>query len=208
MTFEGIDISHHQGAVDFEKVKTKAHKNFVILKAGGSDSKNGKQYKDKMFETYYKQAKNAGLNVGCYWFAGKRFDGWKDAHYLYETCLLGKTFEYPVFLDIEAQSMNDKYRTTIHTVEFCQDIESMNGYVGIYASDVYGFQERLIIERIDQFDFWVARYGKKPQYVKKYSMWQWSENGRIEGIKGHDVDLDVSYIDYPRIMKKYNLNKF
>lgn len=208
MTFEGIDISHHQGIVDFEKVKNKAHKNFVILKAGGSDSKTGKQYKDKMFETYYKQAKKAGLNVGCYWFAGKSFRGKDDADYLYKNCLIGKEFEYPVFIDIEAQSLKNKYETTLQTRQFCFRIEMMGGYVGVYASDIYGFQERLDIERIKLFDFWVARYGTSPKYVKKYGIWQWFENGRIEGINGHDVDLDVSYINYPAIMEKHNLNRF
>ena len=67
----GIDISHWQGDINFKKVKAD-DVNFCIIKAGGSDFG---LYKDKKFESNYAAAKEAGLNVGAYYFVGKNFRG-------------------------------------------------------------------------------------------------------------------------------------
>ena len=77
----------------------------------------------------------------------------------------------------------------------------------IYASDISGFQERLDLSRLTAYDKWVARYGSKPQYVKSFGIWQYSDSGKVAGI-GPEVDLDESYMDYPAIIKGKGLNGF
>ena len=67
----GIDVSHWQGKIDFERVKKSGIK-FVILKAGGSDKGF---YEDKTFRSNYEAAKKAGIDVGAYYFVGKSFYG-------------------------------------------------------------------------------------------------------------------------------------
>ena len=65
---KGIDISEHQGSVDFNKLKASGI-DFVLLRAGyGSANRYPEQY-DARFEEYYKKAKAAGLGVGAYWYS-------------------------------------------------------------------------------------------------------------------------------------------
>jgi len=205
MEVKGIDISHWQGIVDFNKLKASGIK-FVIIKAGGSDAK--KPYKDKKFEEYYKAAKSAGLDVGCYYFVGKDCismeKGVEYALHFIEL-IKGKIFEYPVFMDVESQDKKYKTGITQSIIGFCSTMELYNYYVGVYASDISGFKERINYDQIKQYDTWVARYGVNPRYIKDYGIWQYSSKGRISGIIGN-VDLDYAYRDYPGIMKKKHFN--
>lgn len=209
----GIDISHHQGKVDFEKVKEAGIK-FVILKAGGSEyNKSTKQGKDNKFEDYYRDAKRAMLPVGAYYYAGNGFvhgasAGIKDAgHFI--RLLEGKKFEYPVFIDVEQPIFNlHKDKVTEATIAFCTELEQAGYYVGIYASDLSGFKSKLHDEKLQHFDHWVARYNSTgPSYVKKYGIWQFSSTGRINGIKGN-VDMDYAYKNYELAIKKAHLNGY
>lgn len=199
----GIDVSHWQGLVDFKKVATVC--DFVIIKAGGSDAGF---YKDKKFESNYKKAKEAGLCVGAYYFVGKNctsYDaGVADAERFIEL-LAGKSFEYPVYIDIEQTPIVKRQGATDAVIGFCETMENAGYYVGVYASDIGGFKDRLVLSRLSLYDKWVARYGSKPKYVAKYGMWQKSSKGIIIGIKGN-VDLDEAYLNYPAIMARMHLN--
>ena len=86
-------------------------------------------------------------------------------------------------------------------------MEAMGYYVGIYASDISGFKDRLNINQLNAFDKWVARYGSEPKYVKNYGIWQYSSSGVVDGIKGR-VDVNYSKVDYPGIIKTHHLNGF
>lgn len=206
MERRGIDISHWQGIVDFDKVKASGI-DFVIIKAGGSDAG---LYKDSKFGINYTNAKAAGLGVGAYYFVGKNFtsavDGKADA-YRFAELLAGKKFDYPVYLDLEATSPADKYGATEAAIEFCKTMEDFGYYVGIYASDISGFVDRLDLPRLNAYDKWVARYESSPQVVKQYGMWQHSSRGVVPGIKGN-VDLDVAYLDYPNIIISRHFNNY
>ena len=203
---KGIDVSSWQGVIDWVSVK-EAGIEFAILKAGGSDSGF---YTDNTFENNYKEAKAVGLPVGAYYFVGSRCtskeDGIADAKRFLEI-IKGKSFEYPVYIDIETTSPAAKAGATDACIGFCETMESAGYYCGIYASDISGFKERLDIARLEKFDKWVARYGSQPQYVKTYGMWQDSSTGKVNGINGN-VDTDISYKDYPEIIKAAGLNGF
>jgi len=200
----GIDVSHWQGTIDFKKAAKVI--DFVIIKAGGSDAGF---YTDKKFERNYQKAKEAGLSVGAYYFAGKNCtsyaDGVADAKRFLEI-IKGKTFEFPLFIDIEQTPIWKRQGATDAVIGFCQTLEAAKCYAGIYASDIGGFKDRLVLSRLNAFDKWVARYGSKPKYVTKYGMWQKSSKGVIDGIKGN-VDLDEAYLDYPKIMARAGLNQ-
>lgn len=209
----GIDISHHQGTVDFEKVKASGVK-FVILKAGGSEyNKSTKQGKDTKFEEYYRDAKRLAIPVGAYYYAGNGFvqgssAGIKDAGH-FRQLLAGKKFEYPVFIDVEQPVFNlHKDKVTEATIAFCKELESAGYYIGIYASDISGFKSKLHEDKLSSFDHWVARYKSTgPSFVKKYGMWQFSSSGKINGISGN-VDMDYAYKNYELVIKKAHLNGF
>lgn len=203
---KGIDVSHWQGVIDWLSVKESGIE-FAILKAGGSDDGF---YTDSTFEQNYKEAKAVGLPVGAYYFVGSlctsRADGIADAKRFLEI-IKGKSFEYPVYIDLESTNPAAKAGATEACIGFCETMEEAGYYCGIYASDVSGFAERLDITNLQKFDKWVARYGSKPQYVKTYGMWQYSSTGTVSGISG-GVDMDESYMNYPEIIKGAGLNGF
>ena len=186
---KGIDISHWNGNIDFNKVKADGY-DFVIIKAGGHE---GRFYKDPKFEENYLKAKEAGLFIGAYYFAGKSFRGVEaglsDAKHFLEL-IKDKTFDYPVFIDIEAQENRYKEAITDAVCSFCSYLETAHYFVGIYASDISGFKDKLA-----------------PEVCKEFGIWQYSSKGSVSGITG-SVDLDNSYIGYEKIIKEKGLNGY
>lgn len=206
MQIKGIDISHWNGCIDFEKVKASGIE-FVIIKAGGSDKGF---YTDSKFRENYEKAKAAGLYVGAYYFAGKYFRGIEaginDAKKFIEI-LKGLKFDYPVFLDIEAQENRYKDLITDAAVAFCEEMEKAGYFVGIYASDISGFKDKLHHDRIASYAHWVARYGNEPKVCKEYGIWQYSSKGSVNGISG-SVDMDISAVDYAKTIKEKGFNGY
>ena len=207
MVKQGIDLSRWNVVTSFDDVKA-AGIDFVILRIGGS---NGGFYKDPKFELYYKAAKKAGLKVGCYYDTGSDFiscvNGYDAANHLIGL-LNGHQFEFPIYADIETVATCHKVGATDAAITFCETLEGNGYFVGIYASDISGFKDRLQLERLQgRFSLWVARYGKKPIYVKDYSIWQKSSKGDIKGITTK-VDLDECTVNFSSIIKKKHLNGF
>ena len=137
MTRKGIDVSHWQGTIDWNKVK-KAGIEFAIIKAGGSDAGF---YTDSKWEANYKGAKAAGIPIGAYYFVGKdcvtAAAGKADAERFLQI-LKGKQLEYPVYMDNEAQPASAKAGITEATIAFCETMENAGYFVGIYGSAVSG----------------------------------------------------------------------
>ena len=207
MIKQGIDLSRWNIVTSFDDVKA-AGIDFVILRSGGN---NGGFYKDPKFELYYKAAKKAGLKVGAYYDTGADFIssavGFNCANHMLMH-LADKQFEMPIYADIETVATVYKAGATDAAVAFCNQLEKNGYFAGIYASDISGFKDRLILEKLEgRFTLWVARYGKKPEYVKDYAIWQKSSTGSVEGIKGH-VDLDECSVNFSSIIKKKHLNNF
>lgn len=202
----GIDISHWNKIQNYDKLAQSV--DFIIMKVGGSDKGF---YMDKEFmQNYIALHHERDIPCGAYYFVGRNCTdkkaGENDA-YKFLDMISGLTFEYPVYIDLEATSPKHKVGATEACIGFCNVMESAGYYVGIYASDVSGFQDRLYLDHLKGYDKWVARYGCKPKYVKEYGMWQSSSSGHIEGIYGK-VDIDVAYKDYPEIIKKNHLNGY
>lgn len=203
MMFKGIDISKHNVITDWDKVKNQV--DFVIMRAGGN---YGGFYKDSKFERNYDACKLRDIPVGAYYDAGKQFTGADTGrryaqHFI--DLLSGKTFEYPVYIDIEVTPAKYRKQITEAAIAFCEYMEAHKFFVGIYGSDISTFHDQLEIRKLDSYSKWVARYGNKPSYVKQYAIHQYSSRGNIEGIKGN-VDLDTSICDFPTLMKGVHLN--
>lgn len=203
MEMNGIDLSRWNTITNYDMVAKNI--DFAILKAGGSDAGF---YIDSTFETKYNQLSKRYLPLGAYYFVGRNFygmaSGIADAK-RFLNIIKGKKFEMPIYLDIETTSPDRKKEATDASIAFCEECEKAGYYVGIYASDISGFKDKLELDRLTAFDKWVARYGSTPKYVKKYGMWQGSSKGYIEGIHGN-VDIDTAFYDYPSIIKKAHLN--
>lgn len=203
MIKHGIDISEHQGKIDWAKVKT----DFAIIRAG-----YGREIfqKDKCFEDNYKGCRAGNIPCGAYWYsyATTVEEAKKEA----ETCLKvikGRTFEYPIFFDIEEprQLALGKEKCTEIAKAFLETVEKAGYWVGIYSSKSH--LENYLTEDIrSRYAVWVAHYGvEKTSYTGQFGIWQKSSTGKINGISGN-VDLNECYIDYPAEIRKAELNGF
>jgi len=206
MAVKGIDVSHWQGNIDWAKVKA-AGISFAIIKAGGSDDGF---YTDSKWEANYKGAKANGIAVGAYYFVGPKCvnaaAGKADAERFIQL-LKGKQFEYPVFMDNEAQPASAKEGITEATIAFCETMEAAGYFVGIYGSAYSGFRDRMDDSKLTAYTHWVAQYASKCTYSGKYGIWQYSSKGRVNGISGN-VDMDLSNVDYPSAIKGGGFNGY
>ena len=192
----GIDVSHWQNTIDFASLYNSKSIDFMIIRAG-----QGTTIKDSKFERNYTEAKKYGIPTGVYLYAtAQNVDEAKlEANYLLGL-IKGKSFELPVFYDVEAQANVDKNTVTEMCKAFYTIIKNAGYKPGIYASKYY------YMDKIDQNKLpsdcaiWVASYGKDNGAIPKdtykhngsWDIWQYTSTGRIAGIFG-DVDYDVSY---------------
>ncbi len=204
--YKGIDVSKYQGTVDFKKVKS-AGNNFVILRVG--TGYGHEFYLDSKFEANYKNAKAAGLNVGTYFYsyATSEAEAKQEAQWVIDA-IKGKQFEYPVYFDMEEKSVSQLGKNKCSKIAdaFCSALEKAGYYVGIYASK-YWLDTFFNANIFKNYDIWVAQWGKSCTFSKEYGVWQYSAEGKVDGISG-DVDLDKCYKNYPEIIKKAKLNGF
>lgn len=196
--YRGIDVSRYQGAIDFDKVKNEGGQDFVIIQAGGY---SGGYYTSPTFETYYAGALPSGIYIGYYFYAGSNFtsteQGESDAAY-FANLIDGKKCDFPVFVDVEETSPDDKEGATAAAIAFCEYMQVLGYSAGIYGSDISTFQERLNYDSLldHNFEFWVAKYGSTPpSYVRNYGIWQYSGTGTVAGVE-NKVDLNYCYRKY------------
>ena len=201
----GIDLSHHNGAVDFNKVKA-AGVQFVILRCGYASTSNRNSYgKDKKFEEYYSAAKSAGLAIGTYFYSmcNSKETGKAEADFILKT-IAGKTFEYPVWLDVENTSnLNSVNKETMtDAVETCLETIKAAGYkVGIYTG-VYIARDNLVQSRIDKYDVWIAQWANSCSYSGNLCMWQFGgetnklRSVKVDGVSSAACDQNYSFVDY------------
>lgn len=201
---KGIDLSHHNGSVNFQKLAEEGN-TFVILKIGGSDAG---LYKDSKFDQYYRKAKTAGINVGAYYYVGKDIkNNYAAVLDHIRTLLESVQLEYPFYLDIESTTEAGKIDTTTRAVFILRELEKLKYFVGVYASDISGFKEKLNLNSLQDFTLWVARYGKEPQYVKNWDIWQYTEKG-ISASTMSNVDKDYAKRDFSKIIVTKHFNNF
>lgn len=206
ITYKGIDVSRYQGSIDFNKVKA-AGIEFVMIRCG--TGYNQKACKDVKFETYYKQAKAAGLKVGTYFYsyAATENQARIEAGWMLDF-IKGKTFEYPVVFDMEENSVArlGKAKVSAIATAFCSLVEKAGYYVSIYSSKSW-IENYYTADVLRAYDIWVAQWASKCTYVGSYGMWQYTSDGSVAGISGR-VDRNIAYKDYPSIIKKAGLNGF
>lgn len=204
-TKKGIDVSVHQGNIDWNAVKASGV-DFAILRCGYGRTVG---QKDGKFETNYAKAKASGVPVGAYHYSYAKTVAQAQAEARYCLSLIkGKTFEYPIYFDIEDSSQKNlgKQRISDMIRAFCKIVEEAGYYVGVYAN-LDWLKNRIDDDCKSRYDVWLAQWSSAPTYAGTYGMWQYSDTGRVNGIKGN-VDMDVSYKDYPSIIKKAGLNGY
>ena len=192
----GIDVSHWQNDIDFEKLYKSQSIDFMIIRAG-----HGLNVNDKKFEKNYTYAKKYKIPLGVYLYANAQTidEVRAEANHLLEL-IKGKSFELPVYYDVEAQENVDKDTITAMCNEFYKILKNAGYKPGIYASKYY-FMFKILPNRLpSDCSIWVASYGKDDgsipkdtfKYNGKWDIWQYTSTGKIAGING-DVDYDVGY---------------
>ena len=206
---KGIDISYHNGEIDFSKVKPQV--DFIIMRSGyGKKTTDSKEVK---FDIYYEEAKKNNIPIGTYWYSYANTP--EEALVEAQTFLnkvKGKKFEYPVFYDVEEKSILNQGKEIVSKIikTFLEEVEK-NGYlVGLYSSASY--LENLVDDEIkDKYIIWVAQWGKnidKPKYNGKWDIWQYSSKGHIDGVQSQNVDLDFSNKNFEEIVKEQGKNGY
>lgn len=196
----GIDVSEHQGVIDWGKVKASGMVDFVILRAGyGKETSQV----DRQFERNYSECKRLNIPVGAYWYTyATTADEAKQEATVCLRTLAGKSFEYPVAFDIEEKA--GLFRASELCDAFCSELEKSGYYTAIYSFKS-AFENNISASKYDTF---LSHIGvEQTDYSGDYGLWQYSWTGRIDGISG-DVDLDYAYKDYPKIIKNAGLNGF
>jgi GH25 family lysozyme M1 (1,4-beta-N-acetylmuramidase) len=195
MKIKAIDVSKHQGTIDWSKVKN-AGVELAILRCGyGSDITS---QDDQMFETNYSGAKKAGIKVGVYLYSYAKSvtDAKSEAEHVVRL-LKGKTLDYPVYYDLEDSNTTGKCSALVigdMATVFCDAVKAAGYKVGIYANK-YWFTSILTDSRFNGWDKWVAQYYSECTYQGKYTAWQYTSTGKVDGISGN-VDMSEFYVDY------------
>lgn len=206
----GCDVSSWQKGLTMAAVK-EAGFAFAILRGGytGTGAARTKN-EDVCFEEFYRQAKEIGLPVGAYWYscARTREEGEAEAQFLYEECLQGKVFEYPVYIDVECDKWqgNNKSGATDAVIGFCSYLEQRGFFTGVYASASW-LRDKLDLAKLKNYSRWVAAWTKDPPAIDgyDYDMWQNSATGNIGR---YAVDTNICYKEFPKIIKAAGLNGY
>lgn len=197
-TVMGIDISKHNGNIDWNAVKNSGVQ-YVILRCGYRGSASGVLVEDQKFKKNIQGATAAGLKVGIYFFsqAVNEVEAVEEASM---TLSLIKNYRitYPVYIDVEsangrADGISKAARTSVINA-FCQTIRNSGYTPGLYANKNW-LTEKINTGALGGCKIWLAQYVAAPTYGGRYEMWQYSSRGSIAGIKGN-VDLNVSYMGY------------
>ena len=201
----GIDVSKHNGSIDWNAVKASGEVDFCIIRAGYGKSIS---QKDAKFEANYEGAKAAGIPVGVYWYSYALTPAEAEAEArVFLEAIAGKRFEFPVWFDIEEKSAlnTGKQNVTAMCKAFCDVMEKAGYWCGIYASRAH-IQSYISTDVQKRYSIWAAEWGAQLHYTGA-DMWQHSEKGKVAGITGY-VDLDTSYVDFPTAIKEAGKNGF
>ncbi len=182
----GIDVSKHNGIIDFDKVVADDYQ-FVFIKAS-----EGKTYRDEAFDRNYRGAREAGLKVGAYHFFRKNRTAREQADNLL-AAIKGKTFDLPLVIDLEDDWGNGatvSRQQAIDRVIEMIDILNKQGYQVMIYTNLDGY-EKYYKNMLVDCDLWLCSF-TSPDLLPDlpHCIQQFSHEGTVAGVKG-DVDLNV-----------------
>jgi len=198
----GVDVSKFQGEIDWQKVIDDGIE-FAFLRCAFRGYESGKIVEDETFENNIKACNELGLDVGCYFFteAKTEEEGIEEADFV-----LNLLEEYevdvqlPIVIDVEQSSNTSKSRTKDVTPEqrtkvviaFCERIKQA-GYEPMIYGNLKSHMRMTDIYQLEEYGKWFAYYRTPLRYPYKFSIWQYTSAGSVDGIKG-DTDLNLMFI--------------
>lgn len=209
-----IDVSRYQGAIDWAQVAAAGYKG-AILKTVSTNKKLSKRsdglYIDPTFEANYRNAKAAGLDVGVYYYTYATNKDMVNAELsLLRQAVYGKELTLPVAVDVEDNRLVslDKQDLTDLTAYALHEVEQIGFYAQLYTYTSFA-KAHLFVGGValHPYDVWLADYtGKTPKVDFKYNAHQHTSKGSVPGISGN-VDLNVTTVNYPKIIKTKGLTR-
>lgn len=209
-----IDVSRYQGAIDWAQVAAAGYKG-AMLKTVSTNHKLSKRadglYIDPTFETNYRNAKAAGLDVGVYYYTYATSEAMADAELaLLRQAVRGKELTLPVAVDVEDNRLGnlDKQSLTDLAAYALHEVEQLGFYAQLYTYTSFANAHLFVGgAALHPYDVWLADYtGKTPKVGFKYNAHQHTSKGRVPGISGN-VDLNVTTLNYPKIIRKKGLTR-
>lgn len=197
----GVDVSVHQDNIDWVKVKN-AGIDFAMVRLGFRGYGSGEAQLDENYIENIKGSRAAGLDTGVYFFSQAiTVDEAIEEAQMVINSLDGLDVNYPVVYDWEI-IYDDSARTdnvpvdvlTDCCIAFCEAIKDA-GYTPMIYQNKKTTMFKLDLERLTDYDFWLAEYNSEPSYYYDFSMWQYTSEGSVPGIEGN-VDLNISFKDY------------
>lgn len=229
MKIYGIDVSHHQGTINWEKTASELRRvngdnspGFAILRVGYS-ARHGKGglYTDGQFLNNVDGCEKYGVPMGVYWYC---YDTTAEAARITARqvikMLSGHKFDYPIYFDVE-YGTNDgsasgyKYNSTANRANntaliqaALEELEKAGYYAAVYCSRDF-FLNYTNLGQLAAFDKWEAAYTSSDTSAVQNGLWQYSSSNPL-GIAGfgNSLDCDVAYKDYPAIMRQNGLNGY
>lgn len=209
-----IDVSRYQGVIDWAQVAAAGYKG-AMLKTVSTNRRLSKRadglYIDPTFETNYRNAKAAGLDVGVYYYTYATSEAMADAELaLVREAVRGKELTMPLAVDVEDNKFRvlGKQALTDLTAYALKKVEDMGFYAQLYTYTSFA-KTRLYMggAALSPYDVWLADYtGKTPAVTFAYNTHQHTSKGSVPGITGN-VDLNVTTLNYPRIIRKKGLTR-
>lgn len=198
---KGIDVSQHQGDIDWEQVAASGVE-FAMIRAGYRGyGANGTLVTDECFERNMEGAAANGIDIGVYFFtqAITVEEALEEAQYVLEL-IAPYDITYPIVIDVEkpsssgarANALTQEQRTEIVST-FCDTIEEA-GYTPMIYGGAYSLFGMLDIEQIHHYQIWFAFYNDYIYYPYQMQLWQYSDKGSIPGIEGA-VDLNLWFLE-------------
>ena len=207
MVLNGIDVSQHQGIVDWSAVANGGI-DFAILRAGYGGTS------DLYFARNAAACQSVGLPIGLFWFsyALNPSEAREEAHRLLYAAD-GLRIEYPLVFDFEYASVDYAARHGIYinkdaaseiAFAFLTEIENA-GYFAMNYTNVDYLNRYFTSDLRNRFGVWLASWSNREEPPTDCYIWQHSNTGKVPGISGN-VDLDRAYIDFPSYLREAGLN--
>lgn len=213
-----MDVSKHQGVIDWAKVKASGKIDGVMLRAMGNsaEGKPSKPYTDPQFARNYAECKRLGIPVGVYGYfkAVNRAEADKELAML-RKLLVGKTLQLPVAVDIEDETQQTLSKSALtDLVAYMLGVVQNWGvyamlYTGLYFGQTYLYMGGAALK---PYDVWLAAYRSvKPTPGWPFGMWQYTSTAHVPGVvdatpgKTTNVDLSRAYKDYAGIIQRAGL---
>lgn len=193
----GIDVSSHQGAIDWPAVKA-AGIEFAFIRLGYRGYDTGTIHVDERALENLRGARAAGIRIGAYFFsqAIDTAEATAEARFALEV-LDGTALDLPLVYDWEyvsdtARTATVSSRTLMACIDsFCGAVSNAGYEPMIYFNPELALR-KLDLEKLSGYPFWLAFYTDRMTYPHKVTYWQYSDEGRVPGIEGN-VDLNLYF---------------